>query len=1008
MARPGKKLIPSDSLTTGQHPHRRGRRRWLLVAFPVLGLFSLLWFLVRVAPKPSRAAYPCQRVAAPLAGGFVVWLTGMIASVFAYRKAKDFFRQSHLALACASLVVAAVLGVITLMTAPERMLLADPPVANSPIGTAKGIHPGRVVWVHDPASTNWTAGDGHWWEPSHTDQTVVDQMMYRALRGLTGQAGDVAAWDALFRHYNQTHGRGNVGYAPGEKIAIKVNFVGCIDAYNWGGVDPTSYDLVPSLGMMDYMNTSPQMILALLRQLVYQAGVNPADISVGDPVCLFPNQYYDPLHGEFPSVHYLDHRGLFGRTLPQPSSTPLYFSCRPTGVTQDYILAPYHEATYFINLANLKSHTANAVTLCGKNYYGFLRTPIETGYYSLHNTILETIAGMGHYRCIVDLMGHADTGGKALLYLIDGLYAGQHPNEVSPRKWLTAPFNNDWTSSLFASQDPVAIDSVGYDFLYNEWTTYPRMSGGDDYLHEAALADNPPSGTFYDSDHATATVRMASLGVHEHWNNAIDKKYSRNLGTGNGIELISCLESQTIDETLNVKPAGAITVDGDPSDWNLAEFATYSRGGQHEIGDIGQVGWLGGTLYYGQLCTETGYVLPVNATDHTVRFYSRHDPNYQYFLIRCDDDDIQHPFGVDQNWRNDCVEFFVDPGHYGSTTPMWDHPTTSEFELVIDVISQQNVYMTNSPDNPPTSGYGKQVLDGVTSATSVDATGWWLEVRIEKAVTNPPLPAGGTFGISIDFRDQDASDATLYGWTSDYTGSGGFPSKIPANWGDAYNPYGGFADCNGNGTPDDEDIANCDGSPWCSDCNTNGIPDQCDIDFGISGDCNTNGVPDTCETDGDGDGVIDACDNCPLDANADQANNDGDNWGDVCDDDDDNDTILDVGDNCPLDANPGQDDADGDGVGDACDACPATLPGAVVDERGCPVPVPGDFNGDADVDQEDFGRVQACLGSFATREGEGCHGADLDRNGSVDSLDITRFLRCLSGPGLPGHPNCAD
>jgi len=986
-----------------QAPEGRGRTGWLLWVLPLAGLLSLIWFVLRVVPKPSRAAYPCQRVAGPLAGGFVVWLLSLVGAAFAFRKSRELFRQSRVLLACGCLGLAAVMGVIALMTMPERMVQADPPNPNSPIGVAKGIHPGRVAWVHDPNSTDWNGpntGDGHWWEPQNTDQAVVDQMMYRAIRGLTGEVNDTEAWDALFRHFNQGHEKGDVGYQAGEKIAIKVNFVGCIDFGGWGGVNPATYNLE---GNIDYMNTSPQVMLALLRQLIYVAGVNENDISIGDPVCLFPNEYYNPLHDEFPNVHYLDRRGYFGRTQVQPSSVPFYFSCRPTGNTQDYILAPYAEADYFINLANFKSHSSAGVTLCGKNYYGFLRPPIETGYYSLHESLPEFVHESGRYRCMVDLMGHSHSGGKALLYLVDGLYSGVHPDDDHPRKWSFAPFNGDWTSSLFASQDPVAIDSVGFDFLWEEgdYRLYPRMLGADDYLHEAAQADNPPSGTFYDSDHAVATVRMASLGVHEHWNNSSSKQYSRNLGTGYGIELVSCLGAQTIDETLNVKPAGAIAIDGDPSDWNLAEFTTYSRGGQHEIGDIGQVGWLGGTLYYGQLCGEGGYVLPADATDHTVRFYSRHDPNYQYFLIRCDDDDIQHPFGVGENWRNDCVEFFVDPGHHGSSTPMWDVPTTSEFELVIDVINQQNVYMT-------TSEYRTQILSGVTSATSEDATGWWLEVRIDKAVTNPRLPAGGTFGINIDFRDQDASDATLYGWTPDYTGSGGFPSKIPANWGDAYNPYGGFADCNGNATPDDEDIANCDGSPWCGDCNANGIPDTCDIDFGISGDCNGNGVPDVCEADGDADDVIDDCDNCPTNPNTDQANNDGDGLGDVCDDDDDNDTVADAVDNCPFDANTGQEDGDGDDVGDACDACAGTIAGAVVDEQGCPVPVPGDFNGDADVDQEDFGRLQACLGSSATGEGQGCHGADLDGNGLVDGVDKNEFLGCLSGPGRPGDPDCAD
>ena len=31
---------------------------------------------------------------------------------------------------------------------------------------------------------------------------------------------------------------------------------------------------------------------------------------------------------------------------------------------------------------------------------------------------------------------------------------------------------------------------------------------------------------------------LGSLGVHEHWNNATDKKYSRNLGKDAGIELV--------------------------------------------------------------------------------------------------------------------------------------------------------------------------------------------------------------------------------------------------------------------------------------------------------------------------------------------------------------------------------------------------------------------------------------------------------------------------------------
>jgi hypothetical protein len=78
---------------------------------------------------------------------------------------------------------------------------------------------------------------------------------------------------------------------------------------------------------------------------------------------------------------------------------------------------------------------------------------------------------------------------------------------------------------------------VGLDFLWEEWPHVVRIGGVDDYLNEAARANSPPSATFYDPN--GDGIALGSLGVHEHWNNAIDKQYSQNLGDPNGIELIS-------------------------------------------------------------------------------------------------------------------------------------------------------------------------------------------------------------------------------------------------------------------------------------------------------------------------------------------------------------------------------------------------------------------------------------------------------------------------------------
>lgn len=431
---------------------------------------------------------------------------------------------------CQPWLVAA-LVLISAVLAPKGWT-ADQPV-NQSVGVPQGINPGRVVWVHDPDATDWKGpGDGRWYEPSHTSQERVNMMVSRAVRELTGASSDREAWDRLFRHFNKNRGKGDVGYRSGEKIAIKPNWVGMI--WREGAVDPETYTLVRR---QDYMNTSPQVIMAVIRQLI-DVGVNESDIAVCDTLAYLVNEYYNILHAAYPRVLYADYAGKFGRTKVAASNTPFYWSCRPQGKTQDYIPTVFADATYLINIANLKAHTAAGVTLCAKNHMGSLiRWPVQQGYYDMHPACFARDSGI--YRPLVDLMGHAHLGRKTVLNLIDGLYSGQHPVDQAPRRWSSSPFNGDWTSSLFASQDQVAIDSVGLDFLRAEWNDPPGRPGVDDYLREAALANNPPSGTFYDPDHPTPAERLSSLGVHEHWNNATDKKYSRNLGTGAGIELIA-------------------------------------------------------------------------------------------------------------------------------------------------------------------------------------------------------------------------------------------------------------------------------------------------------------------------------------------------------------------------------------------------------------------------------------------------------------------------------------
>jgi hypothetical protein len=402
-----------------------------------------------------------------------------------------------------------------------------------PIGVAKGIHPGRVVWVHDPEVTDWKGpGDGHWWEAKWVKQERVDAMLARTVCELTGEATVAGAWSRIFRHLNRSRGKGDVGYRAGEQILIKPNWVGMI--YLEGHVNLDTYEFIRR---HDYMNTAPQMILALLSQLV-SVGVPPGNITVCDTLACLVHEYYSLLHGAFSAVRYEDCAGKFERFKVKPSDQPLYWSSRPQGKAQDYLPDSFAESQYLINFSNLKAHTGGGVTLCAKNHFGSLiRWPVQKGYYDIHPNCFSKDTGI--YRPLVDLIGHADLGGKTVLYLVDGLFSGVHPRDPVPQRMQSSPFNGQWSCSLLASQDPLAIDSVGFDLLSTEWPDVAQKSGVDDYLHEAALANDPPSGTFYDPDHATASRRLPSLGVHEHWNDPQEKKYSRNLGTAEGIELVN-------------------------------------------------------------------------------------------------------------------------------------------------------------------------------------------------------------------------------------------------------------------------------------------------------------------------------------------------------------------------------------------------------------------------------------------------------------------------------------
>jgi len=480
----------------------------------ITGVLSVIWFLIRVIPKPSRAMYPCQQAAFPIASGFVIWLMGVVGSVTAFNYFKINFQQKKYIFSLILLVAVGV-SLMFVVTQPGVTLFASNSVieTNQPIGQAQGIFPGRVVWTFDPKAATWDGEFGHYWDAKFTNQARIDAMLSSSIQQLTGTKNDKKAWDALFAFFNKNHGKASQSYTQGEKIVIKINM-------NTARKDYENYEGPNTI------NATPQVALAMVRQLVKKAHVSDSLITVFDGARYITDNIYDLVKKEFPKVKFVDAHGQKGRILVKWKENVIHYAVKNDCGTG--IATAVTEADYIINLALLKGHNTAGITSCGKNHFGSING--QEHYY-----IRQYERGCGVYNPVVDLMGHKELGKKTLLFMVDGIYAAKDA-DPAPEKWKIAPFNNHWPSSFFVSLDNVAIESVCYDFLNAEIGDRSYMKNADSYLHEAALAFNPPSKTFYSPN--GDGIRLKSLGVHEHWNNVTEKKYSGNLGKKQGIELI--------------------------------------------------------------------------------------------------------------------------------------------------------------------------------------------------------------------------------------------------------------------------------------------------------------------------------------------------------------------------------------------------------------------------------------------------------------------------------------
>ncbi len=119
------------------------------LVFFITGIVSTIWFLARVIPKPSRAAYPCMQVAAPVMSGFVVYLLSLGGIALALRKVKLNFLRARYIAGLAFLLVAFAGMAIALTHGSQDSYAGSLPATgpddgpNQPVGTARGNKSGQ-------------------------------------------------------------------------------------------------------------------------------------------------------------------------------------------------------------------------------------------------------------------------------------------------------------------------------------------------------------------------------------------------------------------------------------------------------------------------------------------------------------------------------------------------------------------------------------------------------------------------------------------------------------------------------------------------------------------------------------------------------------------------------------------------------------------------------------------------------------------------------------------------
>lgn len=474
----------------------------------ILGVISLFWLLLKSGRKPTRIQYPCQKAAAANVSIFLIpFLVRFLRKLYDFSRTFSlqqlarvvFFFTISIGIVFSSIYFKSEYKQANLRKYYHK-IKAQGPLGKKTVGLygaasvfqtiphAFGItSPHRVVSVHHSGATNWDFQcsygpcPAYYGDDTFVDQNIVDQMFNRGLQSLTSTNSTNAAWQAILP-----------AYQAGEIVAIKVNFN---DSIMGGGIS--------GYGDNDsYVDALAQVVNSVITGLKNR-GFLENNIRVFDSSRYIPDRFRALIH--YKNIRYYDGYGN-GADVQKSTfvsselSAPINFSKSGYPATTHKISDVLVESDYLINIPIMKRHDGSGITLALKNHLGSING-FTSGDHSMHDyCYLNGSKYTSISNPIVDINLNNNIKDKTVLVIGDALYGGRQSNNIPPQRWRS--FNNDSPNMLFFAVDPVAVDSVMFDYLEREGYVDPTS---EDIMIVAA---------------------NEGLGVHERWNNDTDREYS--------------------------------------------------------------------------------------------------------------------------------------------------------------------------------------------------------------------------------------------------------------------------------------------------------------------------------------------------------------------------------------------------------------------------------------------------------------------------------------------------